>query len=145
MNADKYPVISSEDHTAFEFLSEGPNGTIKKIIHYQKITSTVFNLAFGDWDEENLTLWDLARSNNADRDKVLATVAFTIFEFMDNHPEAIVIAQGATPSRTRLYQMGIKANWKEISLLFRVKGLIEGVWSDFEMTKNYEAFLISVR
>jgi hypothetical protein len=140
MNADKYPVISSEDHTKFDFLSQGPNGTIKKIVHYQKIVSGVFNLAFGDWDDESQTLLDLTRSNNADRDKVLATVAFTIFEFMDHHPYAIVIAQGATPSRTRLYQIGIKANWKQISLLLTIKGLSGGAWLDFELDKNYDAF-----
>ncbi|RZJ98764.1 MAG: hypothetical protein EOO46_24270 [Flavobacterium sp.] len=145
MLAEKYPVIASEDHTAFDFLSEGPKGTIRKIVRYQKITASIFNLAFGDWDDEKQSLSDLTRSNNADMEKVLATVAFTVFAFMDHHPGATVIAQGATPARTRLYQMGIKANWKEISLLFSVKGLTDKGWSDFVSDQNYDAFLISVR
>lgn len=103
----------------------------------------MFNLAFGDWDEETQSLSDLARSNNNDRDKILATVAFTIFEFMENHTGSTVIAQGVTSSRTRLYQIGIKANWKEISLLFLVRGLTKGLWSDFELNKNYDAFSIT--
>lgn len=110
--------MSSEDSTRFEFLSEGPKGTIKKIIHYQKITNHFFNLAFGDRDEERKTLVDLSRTNINDKGKVLATVAFTIFEFMSHHANAVVIIQGATLSRTRLYQMGIAGSWREISALF---------------------------
>lgn len=140
MNAETYPVIALEGYTRFEFLSEGPKGTIKKVVHYQLMAGRVFNLAFGDWDEEKGTISDLVRSNNNDRDKVLATVAFTLIEFMEHCSDAIVMAQGATPARTRLYQMGIKNNWVEISLLFCIKRLRDGVWSDFNPTKNYEAF-----
>ena len=126
-------------------LSEGPKGTIKKVVRYQKINANFFNLAFGDWDEERQELLDSVRSNNSDRDKVLTTVAFTIFAFMEHHRNAIVIAQGATPARTRLYQMGIKTNWKQMSVLFSVKGLAKGSWFGFELNKNYDAFLISAK
>lgn len=115
MNAEKYPVIAIEGYTRFEFLSEGPKGTIKKVVHYQLMAGRVFNLAFGDWDEGEQTV-------------------------MEHYSDAIVLAQGATPATTRLYQMGIKNNWVEISLLFYIKGLRDGLWSDFNPTKNYEAF-----
>lgn len=75
MNLDKYPVVSDNNHRTYEFLSEGPNGTIKKVVLYQEIDDNVFNLAFGDWDETNQKINDKARSNNNDRNKVLATVA----------------------------------------------------------------------
>ncbi len=32
MNLDKYPVISTNEHLIYEFFSEGPNGTIKKVV-----------------------------------------------------------------------------------------------------------------
>ena len=48
MNLDKYPVLSVGDRTVYEFLSEGPNGTIKKFVHFEKIDTNFFNLAFGD-------------------------------------------------------------------------------------------------
>lgn len=143
MNAEKYPVVSTSDHRRFEFLSEGPNGTIRKVAQYQRMGPNFFNLAFGDWDEESQSLSDLARSNNQDRAKVLATVAFTMIEFMEFHPKATVIAHGVTPARTRLYQMGINANWAEISLWLSVEGLRNGIWRPFEMNKNYDAFSVT--
>lgn len=143
MNKDKYPVISSEDFTRFEFLSEGPQGTIKKVVRYQIVSAGFFNLAFGDWDEEKQTISDIARSNNDDRDKVLATVAFTVFEFIHHHSMTTIFVKGSTLSRTRLYQIGIKNNWLEISHFFSVKGFGADGWEVFNLAKNYDAFLLS--
>lgn len=145
MDNEKYPVVSSQGHTVFEFLSEGQKGTIRKVVRYQEITVNLFNLAFGDWDEERQALSDLVRSNNNDRDKVLATVAFIIFEFMEYHPSAVVFVKGSTEARTRLYQIGIKNNWLEISHLFSVKGYYQDSWEPFESAKNYDAFYISTK
>ena len=114
MNLEKYPVVSDNDHRAYEFLSEGPNGTIKKVVFYQEIDENIFNLAFGDWDEINQKIDDGARSNNNDRDKVIATVASTIIDFMKYHPDATVVAKGSTSARTRLYQIGIFSHLQEI-------------------------------
>ena len=50
MDMDKYAVVSDNDHEVYEFLSEGPNGTIKKVVYYQKIDGYTYNIAFGDWD-----------------------------------------------------------------------------------------------
>lgn len=105
----------------------------------------VFNLAFGDWDEKRQTIADLVRSNNNDRNKVLATVAFTVFEFINHHPNVIVFAKGSTTSRTRLYQIGIKNYWIEISHFFTVKGYFRNGWEVFEPTKNYDAFTLSAK
>ncbi len=52
MHLDTYPVVVSQNHSRFEFLSEGPKGTIKKVVLYQRVTKGHFNLAFGDWDEQ---------------------------------------------------------------------------------------------
>jgi hypothetical protein len=46
----------------------------------------LFNLAFGDWNEEYHLLDDSARTNNGDRDKVLVTVAFTALDFSRQFP-----------------------------------------------------------
>ena len=145
MNADKYPVLAFEDSTRFEFLSEGPKGTIKKVVHYQFMAGQVFNLAFGDWNEEQRSISDLSRSNNGDRDKVLATVAFTLIEFIHYHLPATVFIKGSTGSRTRLYQIGIKNSWLEISHFFNVKGYRNDGWEDFATAKNYDAFTLSAK
>lgn len=67
MNLDKYPVFSNDKRTFYKFLSEGPKGTIKKVVYYQAIGENLFNLAFGDWDEQNQMINDKIRSNNNDR------------------------------------------------------------------------------
>lgn len=145
MNFDKYSIVSDSDHVTYEFLSEGPKGTIKKVVFFQKFGEGVFNLAFGDWDEEEQKINDKARSNNSDRDKVLATVASTVIDFMKYHPGATIFAQGSTAARTRLYQIGILANLEEISQLLDLKGFSHNAWEAFEDDKNYEAFTLKAR
>ncbi len=81
MNLDSYPVISSEDLLTHTFISEGPKGQILKRIEFQCCDQNQFNLAFGNWKNANQTLDDIARSNNNDRDKILATVAKAIMLF----------------------------------------------------------------
>ena len=88
---------------------------------------------------------DKVRSNNGDRDKILATVAATVIEFLKHYPSATDFEKGSTPSRTRLYQMGILANWHEINKLFVIEGLIKSEWQPFEKNKNYQAFMARVK
>lgn len=80
MKYPRYPVIASDDYT-YDFFSEGPRGRIKKGIFYLQIEENFFNLAFGDWNKELQDLDDSSRSNNGDRDKILATVAYTALDF----------------------------------------------------------------
>lgn len=145
MNLDKYTVVARNDHTSYEFYSEGPKGLIKKVIIYQRFgwNANIFNLGFGDWDEKAQRMNDKVTSNNNDRDKILATVAATVLDFTKRNPGAIVYAEGATPSRTRLYQMGIRAHWNEIIPYFDVFGYKQGKWEIFSPGKNYEAFFVT--
>lgn len=145
MHRDRYASFSNAEHSTYEFLSFGPKGTVKKVVKYTEIEPGVFNLGFGDWDERAQKVRDDIRTNNADRNKVLATVAATVIDFMKHHPDAILVAEGSTPARTRLYQLGISGSWHEISQLFEVKGLREGAWEDFQGGKNYKAFAIRAK
>ena len=63
---------------------------------------------------------DLAVTNNGDSRKVLATVASTLYAFMEKHLRAWVAATGNTSVRTRLYRMSIANNLEEISKDFMV-------------------------
>jgi len=51
MKYPKYPVEASDPYS-YEFYSEGPMGRIRKIVLYEKIGNDLFNLGFGDWNEE---------------------------------------------------------------------------------------------
>ncbi len=144
MNVERYPFTVSNETLTYEFYSEGPNGNIKKIIKYTKLqldeNLNIFNLGFGDWVENGID--DLAKSNNLDRLKVLATVASTIVHFTNLHAKAAVYAEGSTPARTRLYQMGITSFYEEINDIFDIFGLANEEWNLFKKGKNYAAFLV---
>ncbi len=145
MNLECYKYNTNETFLDFEFASEGPNGKIKKVVRYSPQNAngiTYFNLGFGDLNEETGKIEDLAISNNRDKDKILATVAATVLEFTNHFPDVMVYAKGSTLARTRLYQMGIVANWEQIDLLLEVYGFVKGRWEKFKKNSNYEAFLV---
>jgi len=115
MKHPRYPVKTSDDYQMYRFFSEGPRGRISKGVIYSLIEGNLFNLGFGNWNEKLQELDDTSRSNNGDRDKVLATVAFTALDFTSKFPDARIFAVGSTSARTRLYQMGIADNLLEIN------------------------------
>ena len=142
MKHPRYPVEASDNPYTYEFYSEGLRGIIKKTIIYSRIEENLFNLGFGDWNEELQGLDDFSRSNNGDRDKVLATVAFTALDFTNQFPDALIYAEGSTSARTRLYQMGIGDNLLGINKIFEVEALSDEGWEPFQRGRNYKAFLI---
>jgi len=106
MDFESYPITRVPENYFYEFFSQGPKGLIKKVVQYHRIEEwdeMIFNLAFGDWNEQTRRIDDKIKSNNSDREKVLATVAATVIQFTDDHPEAIIYIEGSTPARTRLY------------------------------------------
>jgi len=129
----------------FEFNSEGPKGIIKKIVEYSETsTKNVYNLGFGDFDYETKSISDISVTNNGDSLKVLATVASTIYVFIDKNPNAWILATGSTKVRTRLYRMGITNNLAEILEDFIIFGYDKnGNWVEFIIGEDYEAFLIT--
>jgi hypothetical protein len=141
MNLPRYPLVASEPYL-YHFYSEGPKRRIKKAVIYARIEDNLFNLAFGDWNEELGRINDSNRSNNQDRDKVLATVAYTALDFTNRFPDIQVFAEGSTSARTRLYQMGIAYNFMEVNKFFEIEGFANGQWEYFLRGRNYEAFLI---
>jgi len=143
MNLERYNYIITNNFQDYIFYSNGPKGSIKKVIRYTKIGNdpVTYNLAFGDEDDAGIVS-DSVNSNNHDRDKVLSTVAGTINKFCDHYGNHFIYVEGSTPSRTRLYQMGISRLWAEVSKDFYIWGYTDGSWQDFRTNVNYEAFLI---
>ncbi|RXK82825.1 DUF6934 family protein [Filimonas effusa] len=148
MLLDSYAFVKDTRKSYYEFYSEGPRGRIKKAVVYIRlrgIKTEAYNLSFGDWDDAAQTINDKAVTNNADRDKILVTVAFTVLDFIETNPEAFVFLQGSTESRTRLYQMNIWRFWKEINVWFIVRGFISDRWENLQRGTNYSSFLLEVR
>lgn len=146
MNKTKYLYKSEGFFKVFEFVSEGPKGQIRKMVQYTDTgTENVFNLAFGDYDENTDNINDISITNNGDSTKVLATLASTVYAFTEKYPNAWVFATGSTVVRTRLYRMGITNNIEEIIADFDVYGLTTdtNIWEEFIIGEDYEAFLIT--
>ncbi len=145
MQHPKYQYRSENLLLLYQFVSEGPKGLIKKVVEYTETsTKNVYNLGFGDFDEETQSINDLSVTNNGDSLKVLATVASTVYAFTEKYPEAWILATGSTAVRTRLYRMGITNNLTEISEDFIVLGYnIKGTWEEFIVGEDYEAFLLT--
>lgn len=144
MDIERYEIQSSIKSRYFEFISSGINGNIVKVVKYTplKNDTNVFNLGFGDKNTETGDLDDKVITNNGDTDKVLATVAFTIYDFFEEFPDAIVYLSGVTPSRTRLYQINISKFFDYISDDFEVLGELEEGFERFKKDINYLGFAI---
>jgi hypothetical protein len=125
MQYENYPAFHiADDLSLFEFISVGKKGSILKRIAFMRTKKTgVYNLAFGDIDE-NGEIDDLTISGNGDRNKVLATVAKAVDEYTTKYPRRSIIFSGSTMERTRLYRMAIGLNLVELSLKFHIYGQI---------------------
>lgn len=143
MKLPKYPLKAEKSLMVFEFTSDGPNGQIRKLVKYSETNlKDLYNLAFGDRDEESGEIDDKSISNNGDSDMVLATVVSTVYAFTERYPDSWVFATGSTKARTRLYRRGLTKYLLEIRRDFQVFGLIDDEWEPFEKDVNYEAFLV---
>ena len=144
MNIDKYPVVVGATSMVYEFISEGTKGKISKLVIYsQTHLHNFYNLGFGDKDVITGDIDDTIITNNGDSEKVLATVAATLYTFTDKFPDAMIFASGSTSARTRLYRIGITNNLDAIKADFEIFGLTKDKnWVHFEKRKDFEAFLV---
>jgi hypothetical protein len=143
MKYDKYEVKVGESLMLYEFESDGPKGKVTKLIHYTETELKGFyNLGFGDKDHKTGEIDDTIITNNGDSQKILATVAYTVYSFTDKYPKAWIYAIGSTKARTRLYRIGIANNLVEILHGFEVHGFKNNSWYEFEKNVDYDAFLI---
>lgn len=140
---NRYESNASAGSTTFEFVSVGPKGSVTKIVRYTEINlKNFYNLGCGDKDELTGHVSDTQVTNNGDSQKVLATVAATLYVFTNAYPSATVIATGSTEARTRLYRMGIANNLEAVERDFIVLGLAAEGWQSFERGASYSAFLV---
>lgn len=144
MNIERYEIQHSVKSKYFEFISTGINGNIVKVVKYTEFRNQegIYNLGFGDKNIETDELDDKAITNNGDTDKVLSTVAFTIYEFFEEFPGVLVYLTGVTVSRTRLYQINISKFIELISKDFEVLGELENGFERFRKNINYSGFVI---
>ena len=114
------------------------------MVRYTEINvRNIYNLGFGDKDPQSGYIDDLSITNNNDSQKVLATVARTLYVFTEQYPDAIVFAMGSTVARTRLYRMGITNNLAAIEEDFDIFGLtMDEEWEPFRKNVTYHGFSV---
>ena len=131
----KYPLSASSQLMTFEFESEGKFGKDANLAAYQPTNlKGVYNLAFGDKNTETGQINDRVITDNGDRDKVLATVAATVYAFTDKYSDSWVYLIGSTKSRTRLYRMGIAKFFDELNQDFEVYGQLNDSGKNLDAT-----------
>ena len=146
MGNELYELEEGSNAMTFKFTSVGPNGAIPKLVIYTEIdNNNVYNLGFGDKNPNTGKIDDSVVTDNKDSQKVLATVASTVYAFFDKHPTALIVATGSTKARTRLYQMGISNNLEDITVDFNVFGRKGKIWCPFEKNIEYNAFIITLK
>ena len=142
----RYELKSDETLMVFEFTSVGQNGAIHKIVQYSETNLKGFyNLGFGDKNLETGEIDDCVISNNGDSQKVLATVAATVYAFTERYANVWIYATGSTKSRTRLYRIGLTTHLEEILQDYELYGQRGGEWQTFVKGVEYEAFLVRRR
>jgi hypothetical protein len=146
MKYERYnELVVSKNFLVYEFTSVGPKGAIPKMIKFSPYDEVIYNLAFGTKNKDG-SIDDLARDNNDDRNKILATVVFALRVFFDKYPDNWVYFTGSTRERTRLYRMAITNNIEELSADFEITGTFTAEHRyntiPFEKGVNFFAFLV---
>lgn len=132
----------TDDFTIFDFLGIGKNGFILKRIEFTFTeVPDVVNLAFGDMDESG-EINDYSISDNGDRNKILATVAFAADLYLSKYPDRWVYFKGSTQERTRLYRMAIGLNLDELAAKFDIYAEQSDGFLPFERNIEVKALLI---
>src|SRR5437773_1149364 len=100
MKYEKYePLLISKDALEFKFVSIGPKGEISIVVQFiETDDKRIYNLAFGNLLPDG-HIDDHVKNDNHDRNKVLATVAITVYEFTTRYREKLVFFTGSTPER----------------------------------------------
>ena len=125
MKYERYTeLLVTKDYLEYEFISVGPKGAIVKCVHFTTTQDEkIFNLAFGNKKADG-SVDDLARVDNKDRNKILATIVAVLTVFFDAYSDKWVYFTGSTPERTRLYRMAITLNLEELSTDFEIIGAL---------------------
>jgi hypothetical protein len=135
-------IEATDDFSAFDFFSRGKNGDIlKRVIFTATEDKEVYNLAFGDVDEDN-EINDHVITNNGDRNKVLTTVVLIVEAYTRMFPDRWIYFRGSTTDRSRLYRMAISLHLEELSASYEIWALIDGILEPFSKDLKTNAFLI---
>ena len=143
MIKDSYPLLSEPMHRMYMFKSVGTQGVVNKMIVFQKIAGTRYNLSFGDFKGGRID--DEVITNNGDLVKVISTVAQSVYLFFEHYPDASIEIEGVDDKRKRLYNTIFQRRRTEIDVYFEVKGWSDGEFMALQEGYFYEKFVIQLK
>ncbi|TAE76606.1 MAG: hypothetical protein EAZ85_00005 [Bacteroidetes bacterium] len=142
----KKPHYLFEEKGSFKYSFESVGlQTITKIVEFQPITYSIYNLAFGDFDEINQNYDDEIRSNNQDIHKIFATIFQICNHFFIQNTDKAIYLEGNTPLKQKLYQRIIKNNLSDLENNFIIFGVIGEEYEILDFSKIYDAFVIKLK
>jgi hypothetical protein len=133
-------MVALTDLSVFQFISEGPRGSIVKQITITKTDqSRVYFLQLGDLTEygrfNRATI-----SNNGDMDRILATVILAIDIYTETYPNRWIEITSVSQGRVRLFRMAIGANLKRLSAVFTIRSKSDGCTFPFKKDRDSHLF-----
>lgn len=132
-----------EEELVFSFVSKGSKGDIEKIIRYERMSSNIFNLGFGDRISDTLYFDDEVVTNNGDMVKVLNTVINTFSVFFTIYPNYGILMRGSDERRTEIYRWMIERNLDKLLKNYYVHGMKDDKSSEeFKKGRLYKYFVI---
>ncbi|MCL2098563.1 MAG: hypothetical protein FWH23_07400 [Bacteroidales bacterium] len=139
-NIDRYEIFADSSFDYY-FFSEGPNGKIKKQVCFRETDlKNYYQLNFGDVIEGNIK--EDVVSDNKDTDKVIATISWILFRFVQQSPSRHVRFSGLTVSRKRLICRWMSQNYDKIIQYAHIYGYRQDKWEKFYPNRYYGAILI---
>jgi hypothetical protein len=127
----------------YRFTSQGPNGSITKVVQIQPLTEDIYNFSFGDLQQDG-TVDDTVETNNRDVVKVLSTIIGIMQDFMRDRPDAKVFFTGSTQQRTNVYRLLISRYYKQLSRIYFISALEEigGITQEIKFDPKYKGLLV---
>jgi len=96
----------------YGFVSEG-EVSLPKLIQFSPFETefgVLYNLGFGDYDEESGNIIDLNNSNNSDMYTVFNTVLHSVLDFFNNRPNDKIYVTGSDNEDNEEFVVSCKAN-----------------------------------
>lgn len=146
-NVDNYNFSSDNDEYKYYFTSNGINGDIEKIIHYQYYYDGIYNLAYGDVYTVNgiEEINDENVSNNGDIKKIFATIYYSMLDFSSKHSGVFIVIDGSDDKRKRVYNGLIVRYFNELNDLYVIKGSVGSKIYDFVTGVQYETIILKYK
>jgi hypothetical protein len=143
MIKEAYPYDEIEEDSLFVFQSEGPQGTVLKIVVLDFEGNDTWNLGFGDWNNGDVN--DSVVTNNHDAMRVIRTVANVALEFFTRHPTSILKIDPVDEKRKKLYNLVFQRHFNEIDPTFNVTGWIKNKKEPYSTKKHYDKFELKLK